>query len=252
MAKYSRRRSRARLGADVQPPAPAPTRTPLTTGQKATIVGVGLPVLAALGFGGLIVWRILRAYTVKTENPEQPEEEKPKEFVQPTDPKCQNVESRMDTPAGCGEMSVLAYNRGDREQVRIAELPGRPGFYLQRSPIDAWSAFQRLEAAAKAAGQRITVNSSFRTMAKQQELYSKYLKGKGNLAAKPGRSNHQYGITIDLNVKGGAPSFAWMAANGPKYGWHKTVPSEDWHWEYKPATDTAVNGLGRLGNLRVY
>lgn len=214
--------------------------------QKVLLLGVGLPMTLLLGYGGFVLWRMFKASRASGEDGDQPIADRIKEFVNPNDPKCRNVENQMDTPAGCREMRVLAYNRGAREQVVIGELPSRPGFYLQKMPVNAWAAFQRLEAAARAAGHQITVNSTFRTMAKQEDLYSGYIRGKPgyNLSAKPGFSNHQYGITVDMNVKGGKPPLAWLMANGPRYGFHKTVPSEDWHWEYKPETDQMRSLVG--------
>jgi len=62
--------------------------------------------------------------------------------------------------------------------------------------------------------------------------------------APPGKSRHGDGIAIDINT-GGFPSklppttaltnvFVWMALNGWKYGFFRTVRSETWHWEYHP------------------
>lgn len=80
--------------------------------------------------------------------------------------------------------------------------------------------------------------TTYRTVADQRVLYNKYLNGTGNLAAKPGTSNHGWGIALDINMRrNGAGShqsntYKWLNANGPTYGFDDTVPSEDWHWEY--------------------
>jgi hypothetical protein len=55
-------------------------------------------------------------------------------------------------------------------------------------------------------GEKLHVNSAFRTTSKQQELFTDYLvdkaKGRSNTgAAAPGRSNHQTGLAIDINSK---------------------------------------------------
>jgi len=57
------------------------------------------------------------------------------------------------------------------------------------------------------------------------------------LTARPGYSNHQSGLAYDFNV-GATPLFKWMATNAINYGFVRTVPSEIWHWEYRP-------GLGK-------
>jgi hypothetical protein len=66
-------------------------------------------------------------------------------------------------------------------------------------------------------------------MAEQQYLYDCYLTkscNNGNLAAKPGYSNHQNGRAVDVSTS------SWLFANAAKFGFVRTVPSEDWHWEY--------------------
>lgn len=57
--------------------------------------------------------------------------------------------------------------------------------------------------------------------------------------AKPGSSNHGNGIAVDLNT-GSRPGtlnsnvYVWLVKNGPKYGFFRTVGSEEWHFEYYP------------------
>lgn len=64
--------------------------------------------------------------------------------------------------------------------------------------------------------------------------------------AKPGSSAHSAGIAVDFNTGSNAstsPSnfkplkpkqYAWMVANAYKFGFIRTVASEEWHWEYHP------------------
>jgi LAS superfamily LD-carboxypeptidase LdcB len=62
--------------------------------------------------------------------------------------------------------------------------------------------------------------------------------------AAPGRSKHGDGIAIDINTGGFSSTlpgtgaltnvFVWMALNGWKYGFVRTVSTETWHWEYHP------------------
>jgi hypothetical protein len=92
------------------------------------------------------------------------------------------------------------------------------------------AAFVRMRDAARRAGVNIVVVSGFRTMAKQRELYAAYKAHRGNLAAPPGYSNHQSGHALDLNAK--APGvYAWLSRNAATYGFRRTVPSENWHFE---------------------
>lgn len=92
---------------------------------------------------------------------------------------------------------------------------------------------QAMIAAANSDGTTVQVTSGFRTMADQQRLYDKYRAGTGNLAAEPGRSNHQNGIAIDFNVSSqNGRVFEWLTKNAWKYGFIRTVSRERWHWEY--------------------
>ena len=90
-------------------------------------------------------------------------------------------------------------------------------------------AFLRMQRAADEAGVYLALNSGFRTNAEQQYLYDCYLSGNcndGNLAARPGYSNHQSGVAVDLTTS------AWLAENAGRFGFRRTVPSESWHYEY--------------------
>ena len=68
-------------------------------------------------------------------------------------------------------------------------------------------------------------------------LLNLYVAGRGNLAARPGTSNHGWGTTVDV------PQPAMRAAidkHGASYGWSKRwsdAPSEWWHIRYDPARD---------------
>ena len=73
---------------------------------------------------------------------------------------------------------------------------------------------------------------SYRTIAQQRQLYAEYLRG-GNLAAKPGTSNHGWGLAVDL----GSRAMRGMVNRiGAYYGWSKAwsdAPSEWWHIKYE-------------------
>ncbi|WP_434384855.1 peptidoglycan-binding protein [Melittangium boletus] len=134
------------------------------------------------------------------------------------------------TPPAGGGRTVTGYVNGVPRQINLSKIPNG-----KEMRSDAAAAFNRMHAAAARAGINLHVNSGFRSMAEQQELYRKYLNGTGNLAAKPGYSNHQGGIAVDINVGGtGTSTYKWLAAHGAEYGFKRTVPSEPWHWEYRP------------------
>ncbi len=118
-------------------------------------------------------------------------------------------------------------------------------FWLQP---DAAASFLRMVADA---GTHQGLAAAGRTRAEQQRLYDLYLAGKGNLAAKPGHSLHESGLAVDVTRK--SPLQLWMVngsdpmkvtksgtTRAAEYGWHRTVPSEAWHFSYDKATDRHI------------
>lgn len=100
--------------------------------------------------------------------------------------------------------------------------------------------YNDLVAAAAGAGHTIKLNSGFRSFPEQQELWD----DNPNTAqvARPGRSNHQNGIAVDITTGSFTSAlYLWMKANGPTYGFIRTVSGEHWHWEYRPS-DAAAHG----------
>jgi hypothetical protein len=96
-------------------------------------------------------------------------------------------------------------------------------------------AFNVMKAAAANDGISLRINSGFRTMAEQQYLYKCYQTktcNNGNKAAKPGTSNHQNGIAIDIHMN--SQVYSWLGENASKYGFIRAVRSEIWHWELRP------------------
>ncbi len=71
--------------------------------------------------------------------------------------------------------------------------------------------------------------SSYRTLAQQQQLWNLYTSGRGNLAARPGTSNHGWGLAVDLATQ---EMRRVVDAIGEPYGYAKKwsdAPSEWWH-----------------------
>lgn len=80
---------------------------------------------------------------------------------------------------------------------------------------------------AKKEGVDLQISSSYRSREEQERLYQAYLNGTGNLAAKPGSSNHESGLAIDFKNTSGA--YDWLKKNAGRYGL-KNLPSEPWHY----------------------
>jgi hypothetical protein len=93
--------------------------------------------------------------------------------------------------------------------------------------------FRKMNDAAREAGLDLTVNSGYRTAAEQERLYNDYLNGRGALAAKSGQSTHGLGLSADIDTTN-PKVLAWLRENAGRYGFVNDVPSESWHWTYKP------------------
>jgi zinc D-Ala-D-Ala carboxypeptidase len=86
---------------------------------------------------------------------------------------------------------------------------------------------------AKREGVTIGITDSYRPYEEQVDLARrKGLYSQGGLAAKPGTSEHGWGMATDLDLNSKAQ--AWIRKNGEKYGFSENVPREPWHWEFKP------------------
>ena len=99
--------------------------------------------------------------------------------------------------------------------------------------VETAVAYEKMRIAAQKEGNNLQLISGFRTMAHQKQIFALYKSGRGPLAAKPGFSYHQNGVALDLNPEVGN-NYRWLAKNGATFGFCRTVPSERWHWEFRP------------------
>ena len=125
------------------------------------------------------------------------------------------------------------------------------GLRAKQVALDTLSAYQNLCDNALTAGVQITLNSGFRSYPQQERLYINYKKGiKGyNLAALPGRSNHQNGIAFDLNTTGKKGTgwgivYNWLKQHATSFGFLRTVRTEHWHWVYNPNRAAQAKQIG--------
>jgi zinc D-Ala-D-Ala carboxypeptidase len=113
-------------------------------------------------------------------------------------------------------------------------------------------AVERMFAAAAGAGIHLASNSTYRPYADQRRVYDADrahlgLAGADRLTARPGFSEHQTGLAIDIGTASGHcdldPCFArtpegrWVAAHAWRYGFVLRYPSGDEHLtgiEYEP------------------
>jgi hypothetical protein len=128
----------------------------------------------------------------------------------------------------CTERRDTGYEAGRAFSIDVLTVDGKP---VERETAEA---YWKMQQAAARDGVFLRVVSGFRTQGEQQYLYGCYVHcdcNNCNLAARPGYSNHQSGYALDLNTEG-AGVYTWLARNAGRFGFARTVPSEDWHWEY--------------------
>lgn len=119
------------------------------------------------------------------------------------------------------------------------EVIGEPWGGMQLN-AKAAEAFRQMNTAYAAAhnGANIEMTGTYRTLQRQKELKRE----KGGLAATPGKSNHGWGMAMDLTA--GTYDWDWLNVNGPAYGWSNpnwarkggSGPYEPWHIEYNDGT----------------
>ena len=138
---------------------------------------------------------------------------------------------------------------------------------VRRMRKEAKEAFEMLSEASIANGTPVYGQSAYRPYSMQENLYKSAVNNLGQKqadidTARPGHSEHQTGLTIDVSsTKGGnmlyfdkTKSFTWMNENAHKYGFILRYTKENenitgfmyesWHYRYvgvKVATDMHDN-----------
>jgi hypothetical protein len=113
-------------------------------------------------------------------------------------------------PAGAGEYKgPFAVRQGK---------PMRPDVAL---------AFDRMQAAARADGVALIINSAFRSDAEQARLFAQHPDPKW--VARPGTSLHRLGTELDL---GPPAAYGWLARNAERFHFTQRYSWEPWHYGY--------------------
>lgn len=125
------------------------------------------------------------------------------------------------------------------------------GAEMEQITVDTLDPYLRLKEAAAQDNIEISINSAFRTYARQVILRRLFEAGQGNNAAKPGTSNHQHGQAFDLNTlhnkfNGIDPVYEWLIRHAPQLGFIRTVSKESWHWEYRPEEAATLAAQGKF------
>ena len=124
---------------------------------------------------------------------------------------------------------LAAYGNGKIPANALAKVGGTKHTLWE----PAAKSLENMLAAAKRDGVTIGITDSYRPYAEQVDLVRrKGLYSQGGLAAKPGTSDHGWGMAVDLDLNGKAQ--AWMRKHGKEYGFVEDTPREPWHWGFKP------------------
>ncbi|MFK7918455.1 MAG: D-alanyl-D-alanine carboxypeptidase family protein [Ilumatobacter sp.] len=138
-------------------------------------------------------------------------------------------------PGGYGSLpvpeSLKAFGNGKIPTDALTQLDGS----RHRLYAPAAASWNNVVAAAAADGIELRITDSYRDYAEQVDLVErKGLYSEGGLGAKPGTSNHGWGMAVDADVTE-ERTRNWLQINGPRFGWIESVPREPWHWEFRPA-----------------
>ena len=131
-------------------------------------------------------------------------------------------------------------------QVDLVEIVDST-FEIERMTLDTVGPYLQMVAAAATKNVQVSINSGFRSFAEQEALFQGFTNHVPgfNLAARPGFSNHQNGIALDINVAGfGGPTYNWLTLNATSFGFVRTVNNEPWHWEHDLPKATAAKNQG--------
>lgn len=136
-------------------------------------------------------------------------------------------------------------------QIPVGELSVVAGHRFRKDAAESMIALR--SAYQSALGRALVINDGYRDLAGQQAAWNNYLNG-GNLAARPGTSNHGWAIAVDFGGEvyssSNSAGHQWLQANAGGFGWwwagRYFSQLENWHWEYKgsydpPTTNPIVN-----------
>ncbi|WP_081683998.1 M15 family metallopeptidase [Granulicoccus phenolivorans] len=168
------------------------------------------------------------------------------------------AEARIDDPAS---LAVVVNKQRplprDYAPKGLVVARGLPNGSSERVRPEAAEALERMAAEAQAQGVRLSLTSGYRSYADQQSIYGNNVTSKGRdqadrISARPGHSEHQTGLAIDLTGADGnctlLPCFGtttegrWLAENAWRYGFLLRYPQdltpvvgyayEPWHFRY--------------------
>jgi len=140
------------------------------------------------------------------------------------------------------EIRVITSGVCTREEWSLGSLPIRRSEVRPES-LDPQLLFRFLAAqvAARELGHELAITSGYRSMEYQKFLFQSAVERHGSIAdaskwvLPPEKSNHPWGLAIDVNYeledKKAKEGAAWLEKNGYKYGLCRRYENEWWHFE---------------------
>jgi hypothetical protein len=139
----------------------------------------------------------------------------------------------------CATDVTTGHANGQLPATALCPLPEQAGHTLRpdaaRGLVQLAAAYEQWFTAP------LCVTDSYRSLGSQQSLAAR----KPGLAARPGTSEHGWGLAADLGCgveDYDTPQHRWMAANAAQFGWGQPdwakkggARQEPWHWEYLAA-----------------
>lgn len=145
----------------------------------------------------------------------------------------------------------LSPENGPADLVPLERYPlalSRPGLALRREVIPDLLAMVE---SARAQGIELAISSTYRSYEQQERIYEANVRQMGREqadreSARPGRSQHQLGTTIDFGSIDASfastPAGRWLADSAWRFGWSLSYPRdgeeetgylyEPWHYRY--------------------
>ncbi|MFO0657394.1 MAG: D-alanyl-D-alanine carboxypeptidase family protein [Polyangia bacterium] len=157
------------------------------------------------------------------------------------------VGALLETQRAAQTEPVLGFANGQPQPLLIVDMPSPYAQTQVRAEVHTALAFYRMQTAAQRFGLSLFLNSGFRTNQQQQDVFDLYRRGRGPLAARPGFSNHQSGHALDIDMR--LPRVRlWMSRHAHEFGFQRTVPSENWHWEFRGSVQRLLRQPVAPGN----
>jgi len=140
-----------------------------------------------------------------------------------------------------------------------------PKTYGSSLTNDTLNNFNKMKQDSKKVGLNLIIQSGFRSYNTQVNVYNKWISLDGKeiadtYSARPGHSEHQTGLALDLNLIDNkfeeTPEFAWLNDNCYKYGFILRYPKEKQHitgyiyepWHYRYVGSELAKKLYNNGN----